>query len=758
MGDWLIGKSFTRVDALEKVTGRAVYADDLWMPRMLYAGCVHSSIVRGTAEVDAEEARKMPGVVCVLTEKDFPKPQSGYDIWYCTSHPMYQGDVVAVVAAESEEEMRDALKKVKVRYQRLPAVTSIEEALSPDAPVIREKGVGLTDGVPDPTKKGNVFAESHKPLRRGDADRAMAEADVVFSGTYETGFVEHAYIEPESVLVYRDDLTGAYTARSCSQQGHVPVEFIADALQLPMNHVRSVQCTVGGSFGGKFETVGAMCGRAAVVAMKTGRPCRITYRREESIAESAKRHPFRTSISIGAKKDGTIISYKALQLENCGPYNSQAPWMNIRAMVHSAGPYHIPNIRTDTFGVFTDTLYPCAFRGYSSPQVIFANEMAIDDLADRLGMSPIEVKRKNLLREGDETATGQALTHGVPLVRMMEDMIRDTDYERKDAAWRKETGAVRHGIGLVTSYRGSALGGEGIDASGTMMTALADGSFLVRAALMEMGQGLKTAYTQIAAEASGVAMKDIVLQAVDSSAIADSGLTVASRGTAQGGQSVRKAGESMKRMLRESAAVLLAAGNPEEVEIRDSVCFLKADPSRRVPVSEVCIHRKYAGLPLSVYEWYRPRELVNDTATGQGEAFFNYTYSVAAAELTVNAVTGETRVDRISVSHDVGRAINPDLIRGQIYGGVMMGIGFGLRELVRTDQGKVRDLNFDTYHIARSTDVPEIRIRLYESPDPNGTYGAKGIAEAATETIGAACALAVKHALGKPVTSLPVRI
>lgn len=750
-----VGKSVPRVDAFDKVTGRAKYADDLMMPNMLHAVCIHSRTPNASVEVNIEKARSMPGVVLILTMKDFPKPQSMLDFWYCTDHPKFCGDVVAIVAAETRIQAEKAAAEVKVSAKTLPGVYTIQEALAPDSPIIREKGVGLRNGMPDPEEKGNVFLESYHPLRKGDVAEGFSSSDVILERTYATGFVEHAYIEPESVLTYYDDVNQTLMIRSCSQQGHMPRDFVADALRLPMNRVRAVQCTVGGSFGGKFEMTGLMCARAALVTQRTGRPCKITYTREDSIIESAKRHPFITTIRIGADRNGKILAYQARQLENCGAYNNQAPWMNIRAMVHSAGPYEIENVWTDTFGVFTNTLSPCAFRGYSSPQVIFGNEMIMDELARELGISILDLKRKNLLRQGSRTATGQKLIHETILADMMENVAAETDYERKEKAYKNQTGRWRKGISLVTSYRGSALGGEGVDASGAMFTALSDGSFILNAALMEVGQGLRTVYAQIVSEASGISLEDIIVEAVDTHHIPDSGLTVASRGTAQGGQSVRMAGEKMKEMLLESASELLHA-NQEELCLKDSRCWVEKEPERSISVAEICNFRKYAGLPLATYQWYIPRPLVNDEKTGQGEAFTTYAYGVTVAEVLVNTGTGEVRIERITAAHDVGNAINPGLVKGQIYGGIMMGIGFGLWEEVRVSGGKTDDINLDMYHIATSRDVPDIQIRIFESRDPEGTFGAKCIAEAATEMTGTAVALAVQHAIGRTVRRLPL--
>lgn len=753
----ILGTSQLRVDGRPKVTGEALYADDLSLPGMLWAGCVHSTQPRAEARVDASAALAIPGVACVLTEEDFPRPQSTYDWFYCTSRPLYIGDVVAVVAARSPEQLAAALKAVKVTYKRLPGVFTIEEALAEGAPQLREKGVALgEDGTPDASRPGNVFLDSWKPLRKGDVAAGFAASDVVLERTYETQYIEHGYIEPESVLVSADpDMEGGVLVRSCSQQGHEPRGFVAHALGLPQARVRAVQCAVGGSFGGKFELVGLMCARAAMVWAATGHPCKLTYAREDSLVESPKRHPFRTTVRIGATREGKILAYEASQIENAGAYNNQSPWMNIRARVHSAGPYAIPNVRTDTFSVFTDNPVPGAMRGYSSPQVIFGNESAIDELADELGVDALDVKLQNLLRRGDETATSQTLVHQTLLRRITADIVEATGYRAKRAAWKSDAGEWRRGIGLVTSYRGVALGGEGVDSSGTMMTLLPDGGLIVRAALMEIGQGLRTVYAQVASEASGVPMENVVVEPVDTSAIPDAGLTVASRGTAQGAQSVRLAGERIRAMLEETARGVLGARPGERVEI-GAVCRVCGDPSRSASLQDVCTARKWSGESMAAFEWYVPRPLVNDDRTGQGEAFTTYAYGACVAEVSVSSLTGRVRVDRVTSYHDVGHALNPALVRGQIYGGILMGMGFGLWEDVRMREGKTADVNLDAYHLSTACDLPEIRVRLYECADPEGTYGAKCIAEAATEMVGTALALAVGHAAHAHARKLPL--
>lgn len=765
-----IGKSVARIDGWQKVSGEARYADDFSEPGMLWAGCVFSKYPHANASVDASTAKELPGVACVLTEEDFPKPFSMIDCFYCTSHPRYVGDVVAVVAAETPQELEDALGAVRVRYERTDGTYSIKDALvSPTC--ICEGDVATDDqGLPQDGTCGNVIPSSYYVIRKGSVEKGFCLSEAIVEGAFDTQYIDHAYIEPESVIVSPDpDVYGGVIARTCCQNPHDVRTVVADALQIPHNRVRSIQATVGGSFGGKTEGVELMAGRAALVVVRTGRPCKMTLTREDSMRQSTKRHPFHIETRIGATRDGRICALRSKQVANGGAYDCDAPFMNIRARVHSAGPYAIDNICTDTYTVHTDGPMSGAMRGYSSPQIIFANELAVDELADELGMSVVDVKRRNLLRRGDKTATGQVLVHETLLAAMMEDIVSDTRYLQKDAEYRRQTNAwwmaegsggrgcrVLRGVGLVTSYRGVAWGGESVDATGTTIMAMPDGTLIVRVSLAENGQGLRTAYGQIASEATGIPLEDVVVEAVDSSASPDCGETVASRGTAQGGQSVRRAGEAMRSLLLETARSMLGLAPGAAIGQDGSSFFAEQDPSRRVTAAEICSKRKAEGDSLTVFRWYRPRPLITDQRTGQGDAFTTYAYGACVAEVEVNMHTGQVRVRRVTSYHDVGKAINPSLVKGQIYGGIAMGIGFGLTEQIRMDKGQMGDLNFDSYELPTTADAPEMVVRLYECADEEGTYGAKCIGEAGTEMVGAAVALAVKHATGTAVRRLPL--
>ena len=752
----VINQPKKRVDALDKVTGRAKYAADIVFQDMLIAGCLHGLRAHAkVTKIDTSKAKALPGVHAVLTAADILKPQSWADYYYITDHVKYIGDVVAIVAAETKEILEDALKAIEVEYEDLPGVFTVEEALQADAPQIREKGVGLIDGIPTKGTKGNIFLESYFPLRKGDIEDGFAKCDVVIEKEYRTQFVEHAYIEPEAVIAISDPCDGLMTLHSSSQNPYFTRRYVADALGIQINKARIVQRALGGSFGGKEELVGLIAGRAALLAKATGRPVRLVVNREESIIESPKRHPFRFNYKIGATKEGKILALEGTLVDNSGAYNNQTQFMNCRAMIHSAGAYNIPNIKTDTYGVFTNNIHSGAFRGYSSPQVIFAGEQLIEELAEALNMDVVELKRKNLLRQGDLTATSQRLVQETIFADMMEDVIMKTAYQDKFAANAAQTGEIRKGIGLVTCYRGAGLGAETADAGGSLITAIEDGSFIINTGLAENGQGLKTAYTQIAAEALGVKYEDIHFMGVDTHSVADSGMTVASRGTVMGAQSMKKAGDSMKRMLLETAHMLLGATPLEEVDMLDSTAFVIGQPERSISVAAINNCRLWTGKQLSVYEWNEPKELLMNHHTGQGNAFPTYAYGVCVAEVEVDTATGYVDVKKVTSAHDVGTAVNPDTVKGQIYGGIAMGIGFATTEEVEVSQGKVGNHNFDSYIFPTAMDMPEMDAIIYECEDPEGTYGAKSLGEPATEAVGAAVALAIANATGKRINRLP---
>ena len=757
-----LNRRIPRVDAADKITGRAVYAADIKFPDMLFSGCLRSNYAHAKiVKIDTSKAKDIEGVHAVLTSEDAPKPQSWADYpFLCDGIVRYIGETVAIVAAENEQLVEDALKAISIEYEELEGVFTIEDAVKENAVQVREKGSGLKDGIPCKDKKGNIFYDSYYALRKGDIEKGFKEADFILEREYRTSFVEHSYIEREACVVVKDQAAGLVTAYASAQNPFFTRRYLADAIQAPINKCRVVQKTLGGSFGGKEELVGMIVGRAALLAVATDRPVKMVMTREESFLESAKRHPFIFKYKAGLKKDGKIVAWEGTQIANSGAYNNQTQYLNCRAAIHSAGAYNIPNIKTDTYGVFTNNIHSGAMRGYSSPQIIFAQEQFINEIAKEMGIDEIDLRKKNILQQGDLTATSQKLIEETITLEMIDHMVDKTEYYRKkkEYAGTHNSKEKRKGIALVSCYRGCGYGAETPDAGAALVTAIEDGTILINSGLAENGQGLKTAYVQIAAEGIGCNTDVINFPGVDTHSIPDSGMTVASRGTVMGARSMRKASIELGDMLRETAAQQLDA-KPGEVDIKNNEYYIiDSDGNKKVSLADVCNTRLWTGKSMAAFNWSEPGDLGIDHHTSQGDAFPTYSYGVVVAEVEVDMETGFVDVLKVSSGHDVGTCVNPDTVEGQIYGGIAMGQGFGVTEEVPVNKGKLGSLNFDSYIFPTSIDVPEMEAVIFECDDNAGTYGAKSLGEPATEAVGAAIAAAIADATGEPVKTLPCNL
>lgn len=757
----VINQSLPRVDGVEKVTGKARFAADVKFPGMVYGGALKSG--RSSARVvsiDTSAALAIPGVLAVVTAQDMKKSASWAMYRYVTDRVRYQGDVVAFLAAETKELVEEALAAIVVEYEDLPGVYTMEEAIAPGAPLLHEE------------YPGNIFKPSVFPLRKGDVEEGFAKADYIIEREYTTQFVEHSYIEPEAAVAYENPNDGVMTVHASAQNPFFSRHYIADALGVGLNEVRLIQEHIGGSFGGKEEGLGVLIGRTAYLAKLTHRPVKMVFSREDSFLESPKRHPFHFRYKAGVTKDGKIIAWEGTQMDNSGAYNNQTLFMNWRASVHSAGCYEIDNIKTDTFGVFTNNIHGGAFRGYSSPSLIFAQEQFVEEIAEELGMDEVEFRRINCLKEGSRCATGTALEH-VILEQVMDHTLEATEYRRKRAQYKAQTSTERRrGIGMALAHRGCGLGAESPDASAALVTAAMDGSVLLNTGLAENGQGLKTAFCMICAEALGVPYETVRMYGTDTHTIPDSGMTVASRGTVMGAQSTRKAAQDLNHIMRKNAMELgmfadtdkieqacgLCQGtlkdykveSPDQLTLELGWCYITDYPEYRVAFADICNACQWTGKQMSAFSWYTPPAdiRVEDHHTGQGKAFPNYAYACVVAEVEVDMRTGYVDLLQVHASHDVGTAVNPALITGQVYGGIVMGQGYGIMEEVEISKGKVKTQNFDSYIIPTALDMPDMRVDIFECDDPAGTFGAKSVGEPATEAVAAAIANAVYNATG----------
>jgi len=747
-----VNKSVNRVDAYEKVTGKAKFAADLFFPNMLHAKVLRSKYPHAKInKINTKRALTFPKVKALLTAADIPNNEFGVIIQnqqvLAKDYVYFIGDGIAIIAAETEEAAEHALELIEVDYTELPGIFDPEEAAIKSAHRVH------------PELEDNQVV--HHILRKGDVDEGFRDADIIMEREYSTQFIEHSYIEPEAVIAVPGENNQLITIYGSIQNPFACRNAVAAVLKVNLNEVKIIQNHIGGSFGGKDEVVSALAARAAILALKTKRPVKLVNSRKESIMESYKRHPYRMKYKIGATGEGKLTAMEIRCIADSGAYACQTPFVTWRSVVQATGPYNILHVKTDTFGYYTNNVYTGAMRGYGSPQIIFAQESLMDELANELNMNPIDLRLKNIYHNHSITASGQALdNHEVSLQEVIEKAAQASKYSEKYALYRKNQlnpGDKKKGIGMAISFRGCSLGAEAVDAAGAIIVIQKDGSILITSGLAENGQGLKTVLSQIAAEGLGVDLKKVIYLVLDTSYSPDSGSTVASRGTLLGGNAVKEAVIKIKNILIE----LIARKNAikkDNIDISDNR-FFKKDTGKEIISFDDAVALAYQeGVCLSAIGWYRAPDISWNEETGQGRPYFTYVYGCQIAEVEVDIKTGRVELLKMTAAHDVGRAIHPGCLKGQIYGGVMMGMGYGLLEELETDKGYIKNTNFDEYLIPTIKDMPEIIPIIVENPDPNGPYGAKSIGEPTLEIGAAAIANAVAHATGKRIRHLPLNL
>jgi CO/xanthine dehydrogenase Mo-binding subunit len=747
MNTRIIGKGERRVDALGKVTGRAKFAADYNAGHQLYgqvlrAAHPHARILG----IDTAKARYMEGVEAVLTAHDIPgekvigivvKNQAILAI----DKVRYLGDGLALVAARTKEIAAAAVKLIKVDYEPLPLVSDPEAALAPDAPRIHGED--------------NTFV--HHKVRKGDVAKGFAQADFVIERKFRTPCIEHSYLEPEAVLAEPAEHGGVVVTGSV-QNLFSTRRSVAAALKLDLNRVEIVQSTLGGSFGGKDEVMTSMCCRAALLALATGKPVKMVNTREESMLESYKRHPYVLYYKWGAKQDGSITAMEIKCIADGGAYASMSPFVTWRSVVQATGPYYCENVKTDVFSVYTNNNYTGAMRGFGSPQVNFAIEAMMDELGERVGKDPLEIRLQNGFRHGAVTATQQRLLHNVSLAEVLAKATDAADFRAK---WKKYRGLPsapkKRGIGLACSYRGVSLGAEGVDAAGAIVSVQTDGSVIVSSGITDMGQGAQTQMSQIAAEVLGIFMDRIRFLNTNTNRVPDSGPTVASRGTIMGGSAAKHAAEIVRGTLLAVGAEMVKLA-PEQCDLAENYLVEKATGKRLASFTEVAVACFQRGKPMHALGWFKAPPTSWHEEEGKGEAYFTFVYGANVAEVEVDTETGKVDVLDFVSCHDVGKAINRNSVLGQFYGGVAMGLGYGLLEEFDYEDAVPKQVNFDEYLIATSMDVPTIQAIIVENEDAVGPFGAKSIGEPANELAAPAIVNAIYNATGKRICEIPATL
>ncbi|MFH1652897.1 MAG: xanthine dehydrogenase family protein molybdopterin-binding subunit [Pseudomonadota bacterium] len=738
-----------RVDAYEKVTGKAIYADDINLDGMLYAAQLYSEYPFAKVEnIDITEVSKADGVEAILLAKDVPgKLQACGVIWdhfvLVTDKVRYMGDVLAVVVAQSEAKARDALKLINVKYSPLPPLTDPQEALKDSSPRIH-------------VERDNIV--SSFKVRTGDAVKTFEKCEHKIEREFETSFIEHAYMEPESAVAIPNP-DGSVTVYSSTQHPFSVRKVVAAVCDLPLSSVQIIQTTLGGGFGGKDDTIALVSARTALAAIKTQKPVKITLKREESFRESYKRHPFKAKYKVGIDKAGKIQAMVVDLTADSGPYCSTSPFVIWRPTVQCTGPYKVKNVHCDTRAVYTNNTYTGAMRGFGTPQSTFIIESTIDECAKELGIDPWEFRKQNFFRQNETTHTKQKLNkHKVSIEEVVDQALTRFKWNEKFknvSLGKPDANGNYYGVGFACSYRGVSLGAEGNDFCSAVVKIMEDGSILLESGVSENGQGLKTVMTTLLAGELGIDSSKITFVDTDTSSVPDGGPTVASRGTLVGGNAVIDAATRIKKIMRPHIAEMI--GKSDDYRYKDGK-IIHPKNCKSVTFEEAvkkCYQNKHY---LHAVGLWKGPDVSWDEDTGHGNAYFTYVYGCQAVELSIDGKSGKVDVQKVVAAHDVGKAINPEMALGQIFGGIVMGLGFALMEKVEHKDGVIQNLNFNTYRIPKSTDIPEMEAILVENPDSHGPWGAKSLGEPTNELMGAAVANAVYYALGKRIYELPITV
>jgi len=738
-----VGESETRVDALGKVTGQADYTGDIDFDDLAHARLVRSSVAHARVEeIDASDALGMAEVIDVVLPEDIPgEPTIGVitpdQSILNGDRVRYLGDPIAIVVAETEAAALRGADSVRIEYDRLPAALSAEEALDADAEPIHESG-NLID----------EYAYS-----RGDPDEAFAEADVVVEESFESSMIDHVPLEPETSVARRtyDDTVEIW---SSTQHTHGDRANVARVLGIGESDIEVTRPAVCGGFGSRLEH-NHPC-YAALAAWVTDHPVRLRYSRDEEFRGTVKRNTLELAYRIGADEDGRLRAVEADVTVDGGAYASFSGAVAVRSLVHCTGPYHVDAVEASGRAVYTNKPWGGAMRSFDMFQTTFAIESTLDAVAEKVDMDPVELRRKNAF-DGSEPAptTGQEIpAAGLP--ETIEDVaaaLDDVDVEQPDDPTR------RRGVGVASMWYGCGKTGHHHPSS-AFCEIHADGTATVQCGAAEIGQGSQTALSQIAAETLGLDLADVNL-VTESTVAPEAGKTSASRQTFVSGNAVRLAAEDALGTLFEHAAdrfgetagvdahsadLSVSGGAIEHADSGEIVSFEEA--------ARECIHD---GILLTGTATYTPL-FDFDLSSFRGSPYPTFSFATHGAVVEVDLETGVVSVERIVTSHDVGTAVNPALVEGQIEGGAIMGMGHTLMEEVDLDnQGQILNASLMDYHIPRAMDAPEIEVDLVESTaDEDGPYGAKGVGESALIPVGPAIANAVADATGERLTKLPL--
>jgi len=724
----IVGSSVHRKEGVDKLLGRARYVDDIEREGMWYGATVRSTIPRGLIrsiefgrDIDWSEftvvtAADIPGANHIqLIFSDQPCLADGA-VNHCD-------EAVVLLAHPDKNRLRAAAAAVKIEYDALPPVFSIEESERQDVIV---------------WGADNVLKSFL--LQKGDVDSAWADAAHIVEGEYRTGAQEHLYIENNGVIA-EYSAEGGVTVWGSLQCPYYVHKSLLAVFDLPEDKVRVIQTETGGAFGGKEDYPSTLASHAALLAMKSGHAVKMVYDRMEDLAATTKRHPSRVRHRTALDAQGKLMAMDIEVATDGGAYSTLSSTVLSRATLHSPGPYVCPHVRIRSRAWATNTVPYGAFRGFGAPQAVFAIERHMDEIAAAIGMDPIELRRRNFLHDGDTTATEQVMREPVILDQLLDRALAESGYHAKRARFATENGAstVKRGMGIAAFYHGSGFTGSGERYLNSLagIDVTAEGRVRVLVSSTEFGQGTNTVLTQIAAEAIGIDYDDVTMAPPDTGIVPNSGPTVASRTSMVVGRLIERASRQLVAVLQEHAGLVASFTRDE---------FFAACER----------YRKTKGDVTSLCRYEAPPNVFWDDQKYRGEAYPAYAWSIQVAQVAVDTVTYSAEVEEFWSVQEVGRVLNPVLAGGQIEGGVAQGIGYALYEKVVLENGHMINNQMTNYIMPTAEDVPPIHVYFEEIPFSHGGYGAKGIGELPHDGPAPAILNAIRDATGVSFTAIPL--
>ena len=715
-----------RVEGLSKLTGAERYVDDEPMGDALWGMTVRSEIARGKIRsIEFDPSIDWSGFTIVTTE-DLPGPNAVHHI-ECDQPILAEdeirhiGEAVVLLAHADRELLRDAVRRVRIIADPLPAMLNYR--VDPSADQIQHND-------------DNIFSDLR--IDKGDVDATFAGAAHIVEGEYETGAQEHIYIEPNGMIAWVDD-AGVVCCKGSMQCPYYVVAALRHALERPEDRVRVIQTPTGGGFGGKEDYPSVLALHAALLAMKSKRTVRIIYDRDEDMLATTKRHPALMKLRTAVDADGKLLAQDMDVVMDAGAYMTLSPVVLSRGIIHGAGPYTCPNVRIRGRAVLSNTTPFGAFRGFGAPQTHFANERHMDAVAHAIGMSPVEFRRINMLRDGDTTSTGQTINDGTDRDALLESALTRSGYrdlERAHESFNATSPDKRRGVGLACFHHGAGFTGSGevFLSSIAHVAGMADGTVEVRAASTEMGQGKETVFTQIVADWLGIDPSMVTIATPDSSNVPNSGPTVASRTTMVVGRLLEQACDDLRRKIE--------SPDTQGETLHEAIRNWREQRPGEEPVGTA----KYA--PPPGIRW--------DEKTYKGDAYGTFAWGVYVADVEVDLRTYTASVRSFTAIQEIGKVINNRLATGQIQGGVVQAIGWALTEDCVWQDGAMANNQLTNYIIPTSDDVPPIDVGFIENPYEYGAQGSKGIGELPMDGPAPAIANAVTNALGIDANRIPL--